>query len=960
MRSKSFVRVAASALAVVLSSSSLLAAAHKGASKQARVNSRAWLVEQNVGQTGAQTGFIVHRPGLVLGTTDTGYTVAIGSGDEGQAARLEVTHSGARAAEQAGVDRLEATANYFLGADTSAWKRGVPTFGAVRSEEIYPGISVTYSGSGWAWTSQYEVAPGANLSRLHIAYGGATGVELEGNTVRMMVGGNFLLQQAPYATQTVDGETREVAASFTIDDAGTVGVDLGEHDTAAPVTVETNLALSAAAPRTSDLLAAAPGTEARGATVDAAGNVYVVGTTSSANFLTSNGAYDTTFNGTTDTFVAKFMPDGITIVWATYIGGSSSDYCDGIALGADGSVYVGGYTFSNNLPTSATAYDQTYNSLSANDPDGYVAKLSADGSQLVYSTYVGGTLKDSFNRIKVDAAGNAYLIGSTGSSDFPTTDGAWDRSVSSQDAIVVKLNADGSQLVYSTMLGGTAFDTGLCITVGADGSAYVAGIAAGSSFPTTAGAYDTTYAGNVDAYDTFVTKLSPAGDALVFSTFVGGTAIEQPNDIALDPSGNVVVGGVTSGDFPTTADAPQRIYGGGSADAFVAKLDPAGSALLFATYLGGSVVDRAGALAVDGTGNIYISGRTSSANFPVTGGAADTTLGDANGDIIIAKFTSDGALAYSTFFGGTGSDNSVGIAVDATGAAFVPGYTSSKDIVPTPGSPIIYSGFEDGVLVKVAPDGSSFLGVALLGERPHSPETAGVYNPATAAFFLRNSNSPGDATNVFTYGAEGSGFVALTGDWNNDGVETPGLYDPATGAFFLKNSNGYGGADIVFTFGGVSPDLVPLAGDWNNDGIDTIGLYNRATGFFFLRNANSPGTASPTFSFGPVGPNVIPVVGDWNGDGTDSVGVYVTDTGAWFLRNFNSRGPADLTFAYGPGGAEITPLVGDWDGTGSATVGVYNSATGVFSLRNANTPGNADISFPYGAPGLTPLAGRWQ
>jgi hypothetical protein len=656
----------------------------------------------------------------------------------------------------------------------------------------------------------------------------------------------------------------------------------------------------------------------------------------------------------------KIAPDGYTMVWSTYFGGSSADYCDGIAIGADGSVYVGGYTFSNNLPTSETAFDKTYNSTSVNDPDGYVARISADGSQLVYATYFGGIAKDYFQRIKVDAAGNAYVVGSTTSSDFPTTDGAFDRTVSGQDTAIVKLSADGSQALYSTVLGSTGFDSGLGIAIGDDGSAFVTGIAAASNFPTTAGAYDTVYAGNIDAYDTFVTKLSPAGDALTFSTFVGGIAIEQPNDIALDPSGNVVVAGITSGDFPTTAGAPQTVYGGGSGDVFVCRLDGAGTTLQFSTYLGGTVVDRGGALAVDAAGNMYVSGRTTSANFPTTPGAPDTTLGSLDGDIIVAKFTSGGALAYSTYFGGGGSDNSTEIAVDAAGAAYVAGYTTSKNIERTPGSPVIHNGVEDGVLVKVAPDGMSFPVVMLIGERALNPETAGLYVPASGAFFLRNSNTPGDADIVFSYGAGGSGTIVIMGDWNGDGVETPGLYDTTTGAFFLKNSNGSGAADLVFTFGPGGPTFLPLAGDWNNDGIDTIGLYDTATGFFFLRNANSPGTATLTFSFGPVGPTVVPVVGDWNGDGTDSIGVYMKDSGVWFVRDLNSRGTATLTFSFGPGGDEFVPLVGDWDGSGSSTAGLYYTTAGEFMLRNANAPGSADAMFTYGAPGFTPLAGRWQ
>src|SRR5688572_2621865 len=224
MRSRLFVRLAASSLAVILSSSSLLAAARTGASEPTPAGSRAWLVEQNVGQADAKMDFVVRRPGLVLGTTGTGYTVAIGSGEKGATARLAVTHDGARAVEPAGVDQLQATTNYLVGVDDDAWKRGVTTYESVRSEAIYPGISVAYSGTGSSWTSQYEIAAGADARLIRIDYAGATGVELEGDTVRMMVGGNLVFQTAPYATQVVDGKTHQVTAAFTIDGEGTVGV----------------------------------------------------------------------------------------------------------------------------------------------------------------------------------------------------------------------------------------------------------------------------------------------------------------------------------------------------------------------------------------------------------------------------------------------------------------------------------------------------------------------------------------------------------------------------------------------------------------------------------------------------------------------------------------------------------------------------------------------------------------
>jgi hypothetical protein len=234
------------------------------------------------------------------------------------------------------------------------------------------------------------------------------------------------------------------------------------------------------------------------------------------------------------------------------------------------------------------------------------------------------------------------------------------------------------------------------------------------------------------------------------------------------------------------------------------------------------------------------------------------------------------------------------------------------------------------------------------------PTTAGVYVPATAAWFLRNSNTPGPADITAVYGPPN--LMPVAGDWNGDGVDALGVFDGPTSTFFLKNSAAGGPADVVTGFGPPNAGWVPLVGDWNGDGIDTIGLYAPASGGFFLRQANAPGPADLTFSFG--GSGAIPLVGDWNGDGVDTIGIYVPATGAFFLRNTNNSGGADTVFNFGGGGG--TPIVGDWDGDGVDTVGLYFGATGAFFLRNSNTPGPANTVFTYGPSNATPVMGNWD
>lgn len=335
---------------------------------------------------------------------------------------------------------------------------------------------------------------------------------------------------------------------------------------------------------------------------------------------------------------------------------------------------------------------------------------------LLYSTYLGGSAFDSGNGIAVDASGNAYVTGFTQSSDFPTTPGAFDISLTgSQDAFVTKLNADGTALVYSTYLGGSDTDTGDAIAVDAFGNAYVTGSTQSSDFPTTLGAYDTTLGGVVDA---FVTKLNATGTALLYSTYLGGSGLDRGGGITVDASGNAYVTGFTqSNDFPTTPGAFQTIMNG-TEDAFVTKLNAAGTALVFSTFLGGGGSDTGNAIAVDAAGNVYVAGDTGSADFPTTLGAYDTTFNGIS-DVFITKMNAAGtALIYSTYIGGSITDQSSGIAIDASGNAYVTGFTQSSDYPTTPGAfDTVFnaSGSFDGFVTKLNPTGTALVYSTFLG-----------------------------------------------------------------------------------------------------------------------------------------------------------------------------------------------------------------------------------------------------
>jgi hypothetical protein len=817
--------------------------------------------------------------------------------------------------------------------------------------------------------------------------------------------------------------------------------------------------------------------------VDSARAVYVTGRF--GTIPTTAGAYDRTFNGDEDAVFAKFASSGSTLVYASYLGSSGEDVGNAIALDASGNAYVTGVTMhspsSGGFPTTPGAFDTTY----SGEQDAFVTKVNATGSALVYSTLFGGnraSADESARAIAVDDGGNRYVTGSTRSLDFPTTPGAYDdehsdvtRQFSNEDIFVTKTDPSGLTLLQSTYIGGGYKDRPSAIALLPDGSAVVAGLTESDDYPTTPGAVDTTYAG---ATEGFVTRLNATGSALVFSTMLGGSVDDWVEGVATDPSGGIyVVGGTQSPGFPTTPGAfdttfNEPLEGSTHFEAFVARLDPASSALVYSTLIGGSSDEFGSDIAVDAEGNVYVTGQTTSVDFPTTPGAYDTTLGTAGTgeDVFVAKIDPSGsALEYGTYLGGTSREQLAALALDRTGAAYVTGITLSSNFPTTPGayqsgggvfvtkldatgSALSYSttigvrdnhneiedivvtaagaacitgsidrnfpttfdafdqshnGKEDGFLTIFDATGSSLIYSTMLGgesddrafglaldaldaiyvvgqtQSLHFPlaspfqgelrgwsdgfvakftpivagDSVGIYIGSTGTWFLTNANGSGSTDAFFGYGAGGS-LVALVGDWDGDGTDTPGLYVPSTGAFFLKNANGGGGADLVFTFGAGNQEFVPLAGDWDGNGSDTIGLYVPSSGVFFLRNANASGDADVVFTFGPGGAGFEPLMGDWNGDGVDTVGLYVASTGTFFLKNANEPGSADLVFGYGPAGAR--PVRGDWNGDGVDTIGIYLGSAGAWFLRNGNSPGSAHLVFGYGPADAVPLVGDWD
>jgi uncharacterized protein (TIGR03437 family) len=464
--------------------------------------------------------------------------------------------------------------------------------------------------------------------------------------------------------------------------------------------------------------------------VDGAGNIYIAGLSNSMDLPVTKGAYQTGYAGGTgsvlsgDAFIAKYSPTGA-LVYLTYLGGQKDDVATALAVDAAGNAYVTGYTNSTDFPVTANALQTKFGGYVGGatvftQGDAFVSKLSPDGKTLVYSTYLGGDADDAGFGIAVDSTGNAYVTGTTSSRRFPVSANAfqavyggsggqsffpkWGYPIYGGDAFIAKLNPAGSQLVYCDYLGGSYDDIGTSIAVDSSGNAYLGGYTLSPDFPHTMGALRSSFAGIepqnffFNFGDGFLAKVSPDGSKLIYSTYLGGSGDDWVSSITVDSTGAVYAAGVTTSvDFPTSVGSFQKAYKGPVTlpflvdqllgDAFLVKLNPAGSGLVFATYLGGSGDDVAMAMAQDGAGNLIVVGFTDSPDFPVTTGAIQKTnqgpgiLSNNNslGDVFLAQFSPTGVEAFATYLGGTLADAALGVAVTSSGVAYVTGITVSSN-----------------------------------------------------------------------------------------------------------------------------------------------------------------------------------------------------------------------------------------------------------------------------------------
>ncbi|MCB9385321.1 MAG: SBBP repeat-containing protein [Bryobacterales bacterium] len=688
--------------------------------------------EQNVGQTANGADFVARGAQYRVGLAADGPRVALPT--NGRMAPLGVELIGANAdARPSGVERLSATAHYFRKGALVA-----PLFERVQYSNVYEGISAQYRLTEGRLEYDFLVAPGADPGLVRLRFHGADDVRIaDDGGLAIAFGGHILHQPAPVLYQDGPEGRTIVEGGHLIAENGEVSFRVGDYDRERTLVIDPVLDYST-------YLGAGDEDAGHGIAVDSDGNVYVAGSTNSSDFPVSSGVFLSTFGGDeSDAFVSKFSPEG-ELLFSMFYGSESSDAATDIAVGQDGSIYITGWTESENLPVSG--FQTQYGGFR----DCFVAQFSSDGSQLMHSSYLGHGDEDACNAIAVNAQGEVFVAGYTRSMDFPSTAGVLQATQAGErDAFVTKISADGSQIVFSTFLGGVADDTAYDLALNSDGAIVVVGDTSSNGFPVSDDARQ-----NVRrAIDGFVAVLAPDAATLEYGSFIGGQNDDLALGVAVSANDEIyVVGQTDSPDLEVSASPEHSALNGTETDMFVSIFDPSGANLVYGSYYGGSARDFANDVAVDAAGRIYIVGGTASDDFPVSENAL---LGEARGnaDAVLLELERNGSkVLMASYFGGENDDEATAITVNAMGNAYMTGWTRSNNVPITPNA--YQSEFHDNNLPVI--DGPSEVFVSFLapedGERP--------FTVVSSASFGFTSLAGGSIVSGFGSGLATSQMVA--------------------------------------------------------------------------------------------------------------------------------------------------------------------------------------------------------
>jgi hypothetical protein len=799
----------------------------------------------------------------------------------------------------------------FEGRDTLLW-RGV-----------YEGIDLVFAGAGGYLKSEFRVAPNIGPDVIRFRYPGHGTPKLEREQLVVSLGSGDFRELRPHAWQEDGGRRTDVRCGYRIEADGSVGFWLGDYDPTLPLVIDPQMEWSTiwGGSLTDAITGIALGPD---------GSVYASGWTESADLISSPSFANR--KAGVEAFVVKLTPAGA-LAWATYLGGSGYDKARAVAVDASSNVWVVGQTDSRDFPVRS-AFQQTLRA----GHDAFVAKLDPNGASLLFSTYLGGASTDTAAAIAIETDGAAFVAGESSSADFSAVNAIQATNRGGTDVFVTKFMSSGA-LVYSTYLGGSGTDRALAVAV-RGGEATIAGSTNSANFPLKAPIQSVLRGGQ----DAFVARLSSTGSTLVYSTYVGGTGTSGAQEVAyalaVNAAGEAYVGGTTnSRDFPVSGAIQPALAGGGN-DAFIAKVNSGGTALAWATYLGGLGSDKAEAVSLDPSGNVYVAGTTWSSDFPLVRALQTAKAGQS--DAFVASLDSGGTkLRMSTYLGGTAAE--AGSAVSA-GANFVvvAGQTQSPNMPLRNEIRTWIGSMPSGFVTRLA---TADVGKSLV------PGKVGVFRAGKWYVDLNGDGNFDYPDPIWSFGLPGD--IPVVGDWNGDGRLKIGVY--RSGAWYLDwNGDGnFDWPDPIWNYG--VPGDIPVVADWNGDGRQKIGVYRQGTWYVDYDGDGVLNSGDRVWVFGLAGD--VPMVADWNGDGRQKIGVW--RQGAWYI-DWNGDGnfdwPDPIWYFGLPGDI---PMIGDWNGDGRAKIGVWR--LGAWYI-DANGNGNFDWPDPiwyFGLPGDIPVVGEW-
>jgi len=719
-----------------------------------------------------------------------------------------------------GEDPRSTKVNYFIGRDPKKWRTNVPTYGRVRYRDVYPGIDLIYYSNDRSMEYDFYLAAGADATKIKFNVKGADdlSVDSDGNLV-LSKGASQVRFRTPVLYQQIDGVRTRVPGAYAWHGGTNVGFEVGPYDTTKPLVIDPVLVYSTYIGGSNDDFS-------NGVAVDSSGDAYVVGITDSLDFPLVAGAYDPGKSHVYRMFLSKFNSTGSALLFTDYFGGTSgADEAYGVALDSAGNAYVTGSTLSADFPV-VNAYQPTL----AGSQDAFLTKFHADGSSIVYSTYLGGATLNSIggstaqigNSVSVDPSGEAVVAGVTTATDFPTTN-ANQASVATDQfgdwgiyGFLTKFAANGTSLVYSTYAGGSNLNIGSCtgcfpdseplsVATDASGNAYITGYTTTTDFPVTGGAFATSFPGSGVSDVGFVSKFS-SGGSLAYSTYLGGLTSSFLNAIAVDSSGSAYVTGYdTAGDgFPIVSTSICDPGVASCNGAVIAKLDPTGASLSYSTFLGSSNSMAGQAIQVDASGNAFIVG--SDVQFDLSNQIEGYA---GNGDVVVAEIDpSASSVLMATFLGGQGWDAASGLALDSSGAVYVIGVTQSLDFpVTQSGVQTAWGGQTDAFIAKIDPTTNApavAMGPASLQFASQNvgstsaPLTTILRNMGTSALTITSKTTSGDfaETDDCSATVAAASFCTFsitftpTASGNRTGALT--IVDDATGSPHVVNLAGTG------------------------------------------------------------------------------------------------------------------------------------------------------------------------